>query len=419
MTTCGCPKFGRGVLRGAISSRDRGLARARNATRGSTGAAGAASAAPCGDISRSGCLRHLGSRVGGDGGLIFQAAARYSLMRPPSLGCCRTRVGSGRESMAAGWVDEVRAGRGIGEAGVGCSGRHIGEGSLEVTAPEDQDPVEAFSSYGSDPTFRVRIRDRRAHGGADDAESLAGEDLVERGAELGVPISIRSRRSRSAKSPMTFRACWVVHDPVGCAVTPARRTRRRSRSRKNSTESRRSPMVSTVKKSEADDMSSLGMEEPTPRVAVSLGAQLNTGALENRPDRRGSDLIPEAQEFTGDAPVSPRGVLAGEAYHERLEASVGRRSAPGMRVRPVTGDESTVPAQQRRRSHQEHGPRPSVQHPTQARQDHPIAVREVWVRDLAAKDVELLAQHEDLDILGPITPTAQHQQPPPRRTPRK
>jgi len=35
----------------------------------------------------------------------FQAAVRYSLMRPPSLGCRRTRAGSGTEGLAMGWGD--------------------------------------------------------------------------------------------------------------------------------------------------------------------------------------------------------------------------------------------------------------------------------------------------------------------------
>jgi len=53
------------------------------------------------------------------------------------------------------------------------------EGSVEVTASEDQEPIEAFSSYGSNPAFGVAVRHRGAHRGANDAESLADEDLVE------------------------------------------------------------------------------------------------------------------------------------------------------------------------------------------------------------------------------------------------
>jgi hypothetical protein len=57
--------------------------------------------------------------------------------------------------------------------------------------------------------------------------------------------------ARSPRSRRRLRACWATHGPLGWAVTPAMCTRRLPSSMTNSTYSRRSQTVSTVKKSQA------------------------------------------------------------------------------------------------------------------------------------------------------------------------
>jgi hypothetical protein len=64
-------------------------------------------------------------------------------------------------------------------------------------------------------------------------------------------IRKRVRRPRSSRTSSRLRACWVIQAALGFGVTPARWTRRVSSSMKNSTYSRRSQIVSTVKKSQA------------------------------------------------------------------------------------------------------------------------------------------------------------------------
>src|SRR5439155_13764673 len=64
-------------------------------------------------------------------------------------------------------------------------------------------------------------------------------------------IRNRNPSTRSSRSITRFRAAWATHWPVGCAVIPARWTRRPCSSTTNSTYSRLSPTVSTVKKSQA------------------------------------------------------------------------------------------------------------------------------------------------------------------------
>src|SRR6266498_4174306 len=59
---------------------------------------------------------------------------------------------------------------------------------FELSAAYDQEPVEAVSADGADPTLGERVRVRRAKGCADDLDGLALEDLVEGTAELAVAV---------------------------------------------------------------------------------------------------------------------------------------------------------------------------------------------------------------------------------------
>jgi hypothetical protein len=61
------------------------------------------------------------------------------------------------------------------------------------------------------------------------------------------------------------------------------------------------------------------------------------------------DLHPEAQQFSLDALVAPAGILLGQAGDRLLDVLVQRWSFGLVRVGPGTGDEASVPAQQRPR----------------------------------------------------------------------
>jgi hypothetical protein len=49
--------------------------------------------------------------------------------------------------------------------------------------------IETFAEQGADPAFRNGVRARCADRGADDADVGAGEDRVEGGDELAVPVA--------------------------------------------------------------------------------------------------------------------------------------------------------------------------------------------------------------------------------------
>ena len=61
--------------------------------------------------------------------------------------------------------------------------------SLEVAAPQDQHPVQAFGPDRADPPLGERVRLRGPDRGLDDLHPFGPEDLVERTGELGIPVA--------------------------------------------------------------------------------------------------------------------------------------------------------------------------------------------------------------------------------------
>src|SRR5436190_12537169 len=85
------------------------------------------------------------------------------------------------------------------------------EHAFELTAVEDQQPVETFGTHAPDEALRARVCFRRSHRRLHDPGAPATEDFVE-GAAVLASLSrsrIRNRTSRSEKSRPSLRACWV------------------------------------------------------------------------------------------------------------------------------------------------------------------------------------------------------------------
>jgi hypothetical protein len=125
---------------------------------------------------------------------------------------------------------------------------------LQVATANDQQPVQALGADRPHPALRVRVRPGAPGTGVNSTSAPSERSTSSKLRENFASQSCSTKRARRPCSPSTrsrLRACWVTHWPFGLAVTPARWTRRVSRSMKNSTYSRRSQTVSTVKKSQA------------------------------------------------------------------------------------------------------------------------------------------------------------------------
>ena len=60
---------------------------------------------------------------------------------------------------------------------------------FELSVVPDQGPVAEFAPDGADPSFRVRVRDRRVRRRADDGRERAAEHVIEAGKELAGTVA--------------------------------------------------------------------------------------------------------------------------------------------------------------------------------------------------------------------------------------
>ena len=152
------------------------------------------------------------------------------------------------------------------------------------------------------------------------------------------------------------------------------------------------------------------------------GCRVDAGVFEDLPHGGGGDPDAEDEQLAVDAPVPPRAVLPREAQHQQPDRPNRARPADTLRPRDpgVTGgDQVAVPAQHRLRTHQQPHP---VQHVAgesvqQGRQEGPVGGSEPDLATLAVElpfeDRDLVAQGQDLHVLGPVA----HRQQPQHRQP--
>jgi hypothetical protein len=138
----------------------------------------------------------------------------------------------------------------------------------------------------------------------------------------------RGRTSRRDRAIRSGRGGW----PVRC---------------RNSTYSRLSHTVSTVKQVAGQDPGGLLAQERPPRRARSPWRRVQTVAAQGCADRGRRDLRAKPEQPTLDALVAPAGTLRGQAEDQLLDLRVQRgTSGSTMGIGPCTGDQTAVPAQQ-------------------------------------------------------------------------
>ena len=105
----------------------------------------------------------------------------------------------------------------------------LAQDDVEVAWSGDQEVVEAFPAQGADEALGDGVRPRCADRGSDDPDAGAGEDGVEGGGELGVPVADQEPEPVGVVAEVDEQVAGllVTQSPVGWLVIPARCTRRR------------------------------------------------------------------------------------------------------------------------------------------------------------------------------------------------
>ena len=111
-------------------------------------------------------------------------------------------------------------------------------------------------------------------------------------------------------------------------------------------------------------------------------------------------VVAEPGEFAVDAAVSPSRILGCEAQCESANLCRGRWPARrSLWLGPVPGDAASVPAQQRVGGDQPPDSARSRERGRNRSEKAPVGVGELGSVDLPAQHSELVAQHDDLEVL--------------------
>jgi hypothetical protein len=94
---------------------------------------------------------------------------------------------------------------------------------VEVAWSGDQNVVEAFAAQGADEPFRDRIRAGRPDRGADDPDVGTGEDRVEGGGELAVPVAKAIARIGDPGTTTVRGRSWTPPGRNSCTRRPSKR----------------------------------------------------------------------------------------------------------------------------------------------------------------------------------------------------
>jgi hypothetical protein len=152
-------------------------------------------------------------------------------------------------------------------------------------------------------------------------------------------------------------------------------------------------------------------KEAAPRLRVASRCWRQTGLDEDVADGGRRDTNTELAQFADDAQVAPTRILAGEPQDQLAHLTADRRPTRGaMRIGPAPSDQPAMPGQERLRLHEEGVPGAARQNTAARRQEQAVVRPQPRPRDLTAKDRQLMAEHENLELLGSVSAADEHDQ---------
>lgn len=159
------------------------------------------------------------------------------------------------------------------------------------------------------------------------------------------------------------------------------------------------------------DARCLGADKRAPRRLGPPRRGVDAMSGQDAANRTGRDSTAHTRQFSLDPLVAPSRVLSGEAHDDGLDIR-GHRWSTFRRVRvgPASAHHAAMPGDQRIGRDDERRPPGPREDPTQQGQPGSVLRLEPRARLLTAKDVELVAQHEDLNLVRLAPPEAERHQ---------
>jgi hypothetical protein len=166
----------------------------------------------------------------------------------------------------------------------------------QVPLAGDQYPVQALTAGAGDPAFRDRVRPRRPDWSLDNPHPGGDEHRIERYGELGIPVPEQEFETVSIvlkvhqqvpgllghPLPRRMSGDPVQMHPPGAVLDEEQRIQAAKECRID------------VEEVDGEDRLGLSGQECPPGLPGTLGCGVDARVVEDLPDRRRRDLVPEA-----------------------------------------------------------------------------------------------------------------------------
>ena len=288
----------------------------------------------------------------------------------------------------------------------------VGQHLLQMTATEDQHPVQTLSTHRTDETLCEGVGPWSLDRGAYDPDALGTEDLVEARRELRVSVSNEKLDGVSPVGEHHGEVAGLLDSPRSSRVSRDPRHVHPSGvelDEEQHVEALKST-VSTVKKSQARaDVAWLRRNsfQPGP---VRIGDGSTWCRCRMAQTLGGAKADPHPCQFTLDPTVAPGGILLGQPEDDRHGAGGDARPTRAMGIDPFTPDEVPMPAEQGLGLHQEPASTPAIKQPTQSGEQSSIGRPEGRSGHLATEYGNLVSEHDDFNgQLLVVAVTEEHQ----------
>ena len=156
-------------------------------------------------------------------------------------------------------------------------------------------------------------------GGADDADVGAGEDGVERGGELTVPVADQEPDLIGAVAEFHEQVAGLLGDPGSCGVGGYPGEVHAAAVVFDHDEDVEAAQQDGVDVGEVDREDPVGLrgQELSPAGPRPAGRRIEARALQDLPDGRGGHGMAKSDELARDASVAPAGILVGHPQQQR------------------------------------------------------------------------------------------------------
>jgi hypothetical protein len=154
----------------------------------------------------------------------------------------------------------------------------------------------------------------------------------------------------------------------------------------------------------------LRAQEPPPcRIGRAQRRRRYPPELEDPTDRGCADPMPELEQLALDALISPAQVLAGHSFDQCGDSQVEGRAAGSVRVGPLLDHQAAMPPQDCGRGDQTVSAQARGEASDQRGEHGSVSPIQAWLAVGSAQYRDLVAQHEQLDVLGRGCASEQHQ----------